>query len=69
MLLIIFFINLGFGLMLFNIQNLFNPIELMMKNVNSLMDSENYLIEAYVDLKAKFIIEENFMNIEQGFFD
>ncbi len=55
--------------MLFNIQNLFNPIELMMKNVNSLMDSENYLIEAYADLKAKFIIEENFMNVEQGFFD
>jgi hypothetical protein len=57
MLLIIFFINLGFGLMLLNIQNLFNPIDLMMKNVNSLMDSENYLIEAYLDLKAKFIIE------------
>jgi hypothetical protein len=57
MLIIIFFINLGFGLMLLNIQNLFNPIDLMMRNVNSLMDSENYLIEAYLDLKAKFIIE------------
>lgn len=39
------------------IKNLFNPIDLMMKNVNNLMDSENYLIEAYFDLKAKFIIE------------
>lgn len=69
MLLIIFFINLGFGLMLLNIQNLFTPIDLMMKNVNSLMDSENYLIEAYLDLKAKFIIEENFGNVEEEFFD
>ena len=69
MLLIIFFINLGFGLMLLNIQNLFTPIDLMMKNVNSLMDSENYLIEAYLDLKMKFIIEENFGNVEEEFFD
>lgn len=50
-------LNLAFGVMLVTINKLFGPIELMMRNVNNLMDSENYLIEAYVDLKAKFIIE------------
>jgi len=30
----------------------------MMKNLNDLMDSENYLLEAYFDLKANFIVSE-----------
>ena len=33
------------------------------------MDSENYLIEAYLDVKAKFIIEENFINLDPEFFE
>jgi hypothetical protein len=57
MIFVILILNMCFGIMLNTIKNLFNPIDLMMKNVNNLMDSENYLIEAYFDLKAKFIIE------------
>jgi len=57
MMFVILILNTCFGIMLMTIKNLFNPIDLMMKNVNNLMDSENYLIEAYFDLKAKFIIE------------
>lgn len=35
---------------------LIGPIKLMMNNVNDLMDSENYLLESYFDLKANFIV-------------
>ena len=28
----------------------------MMKNMNELMDSENYVIEAYCDFKSKFVL-------------
>ena len=64
MLVLILAINVSYGIMLLTIKNLFDPMELMMKNVNNLMDSENFLMESYFDLKAKFIIEENFMNVD-----
>lgn len=69
MLVVTIILNIFFGVMLNTIKNLFGPIDLMMKNVNNLMDSENYLIEAYLDVKAKFIIEENFINLDPEFFE
>lgn len=36
--------NILFAIMLFRIKNLSEPIDKMMRNVNSLMDSENYLM-------------------------
>ena len=68
MLTVIIFLNLMFVFTISKVKNLFGPIELMMKNINNLMDSENYLLEAYFDLKAKFIIEENY-NVNPDFFD
>lgn len=69
MVILVVILNATFAAMLLEIKALFDPIELMMKNVNSLMDSENYLIEAYIDIKSKFIIEKNYDSLEADFFD
>ncbi len=62
------FINIIYAIILFEVSQLAGPIAKMMTNVNNLMDSENYLLEAYFDLKAKFIIEEKY-DINETFFD
>ena len=39
--------------------DIFNASEKMMININSLMDSENYILEAYFDLKAEYLVKES----------
>ena len=38
----------------------------MMENINGLMDSENYILEAYFDLKSEFILKDEFIGGHQS---
>ena len=45
-------LNMINGYLIIRSDDIFIASEKMMTNINSLMDSENYILEAYFDLKA-----------------
>ena len=49
--------------------DIFDASEKMMVNINSLMDSENYILEAYFDLKAEYLIKQSTRHQKQVLMD